>query len=92
MLKHYNVIVILYVLCYHEHMTITTTQKVIKIGTSRGVILPAKELKRLNVQDDDELEIIVRKKEPVASNEEVLATAESIMRRYGETFKNLANR
>ena len=73
-------------------MTFKTIQKPIKIGTSRGVILPAKELKRLNVGDNDELELIVRKKETEVSEAEVLATAESIMQRYTEAFKNLANR
>lgn len=73
-------------------MTITTTQKIIKIGSSRGVILPAKELKRLNVGENDELELIVRKKQDEATNAEVLMVADDIMSRYSDTFKNLANR
>ncbi|QQS69997.1 AbrB/MazE/SpoVT family DNA-binding domain-containing protein [Candidatus Saccharibacteria bacterium] len=73
-------------------MTFTTIQKAIKIGTSRGVILPAKELKRLNIGDDDELELIVRKKTDVATNDEVMAAAEDIMSKYRQAFKNLANR
>jgi antitoxin component of MazEF toxin-antitoxin module len=73
-------------------MIFTTVQKAIKIGTSRGVILPAKELKRLNIGDDDELELIVRKKTDVATNDEVMAAAEDIMTKYRQAFKNLANR
>lgn len=73
-------------------MTFTTIQKPIKIGTSRGVILPAKELKRLNVGDDDELELIVRKKSGVATNDEVVAAADDIMKQYRQAFENLANR
>ena len=73
-------------------MTFKTTQKAIKIGTSRGVILPAKELKRLNVGENDELELIVRKKQDEATNAEVLLVADDIMSRYSDTFKNLANR
>lgn len=73
-------------------MTFTTIQKPIKIGTSRGVILPAKELKRLDVQDEDELEITVRKKAYGASNEEVMMVAEDIMSEYKQAFKNLAER
>ena len=73
-------------------MTFTTIQKPIKIGTSRGVILPAKELKRLNLREGDELEIIVRKKQDIATNEEVMVAAETILKQYRTAFKNLANR
>ncbi|QQS19350.1 hypothetical protein IPL85_03610 [Candidatus Saccharibacteria bacterium] len=73
-------------------MTFTTIQKAIKIGTSRGVILPAKELKRLGVKDDDELELIVRKKSNAATNEEVITAADDILREYRTAFQNLANR
>lgn len=73
-------------------MTFTTIQKAIKIGTSRGVILPAKELKRLGVTDDDELELIVRKKDSIATNEEVLTAADQVLKQYRQAFKNLANR
>jgi|JI10StandDraft_1071094.scaffolds.fasta_scaffold49547_7 antitoxin component of MazEF toxin-antitoxin module len=73
-------------------MTFTTIQKPIKIGTSRGVILPAKELKRLGIQDGDELELVVRKKSDIATNEEVMVVAEDIMHTYHQAFKNLADR
>lgn len=73
-------------------MTFTTIQKTRKIGTSRGVLLPAKELKRLDVQDDDELELIVRKKTIVASDKRVLETANNLLKRYSKDFKNLAKR
>lgn len=73
-------------------MTFTTIQKAIKIGTSRGVILPAKELKRLGVTDDDELELIVRKKSDTATNAEVMEAAEDILKKYRKAFKNLSQR
>lgn len=79
-------------MCYHAHMTFTTVQKPIKIGTSRGVILPAKELKRLGVGDNDELELIVRKKSDIATSAEVMDAADEIMAKYAQAFKNLANR
>lgn len=81
-----------YNVCYYFGMTFTTIQKPIKIGTSRGVILPAKELKRLNIGDNDELELIVRKKSDIATSEEVMAAAEDILSKYRQAFKNLANR
>lgn len=73
-------------------MTITTTQKVIKIGTSRGVTIPAKDLKALGVEAGDDLEIIVRKKSRVADDTQVVEVANSILERYKQDFRNLADR
>jgi len=39
---------------------IQSIQKVIKIGSSGGVTIPAKELKRQNIAYGDEVEVIVR--------------------------------
>lgn len=73
-------------------MTITTTQKIIKIGTSKGVTIPAKDLRALNAEVGDELEIIVRRKSGIASDESVQQVAQSLLARYSQDFKNLANR
>ncbi len=73
-------------------MTFSTIQKVIKIGTSRGVTLPSKELKRMNVQDNDELEITVRKKVVTADSNNVRQVADDLLKRYKDDFTNLANR
>lgn len=73
-------------------MTITTIQKVIKIGTSRGVTLPAKELERLGVKEGEEIEITARKKTLVASDEKVQQIANDILDKYNQDFKNLAGR
>ncbi len=73
-------------------MTIITTQKVIKIGTSRGVTIPAKDLKALGVEAGDDLEIIVRKKSRVADDTQVVEVANSILERYKQDFRNLADR
>jgi len=72
--------------------TVTTTQKIIKIGTSKGTTLPAKELKNLGVDVGDEVEITVRKKSGNADDAEVLKAAKSILERYKSDFKNLAQR
>lgn len=73
-------------------MIITTTQKVIKIGTSYGVTLPAKEVKRLNLQPGEELEITARKKVTTASDTSAIATANSLLDRYKQDFTNLSER
>ena len=73
-------------------MTITTTQKGIKIGTSRGVTIPAKDLKALGVETGDDLEIIVSKKSRVADDTQVVEVANSILERYKQDSRNLADR
>lgn len=73
-------------------MTITTIQKIIKIGSSQGVTIPAKDLKALGVKAGDELEIIARPKTSVAKDSDVQAIAQSLLEQYDQAFKNLAER
>lgn len=73
-------------------MTITTIQKVIKIGSSRGVTLPARDLRRLGVETGDDVELIVRKKTVAAQDDQALTTANSLLERYKKDFINLAKR
>lgn len=73
-------------------MTITTIQKIIKIGSSQGVTIPAKDLRALGVQAGDELEIIARPKSRQASSAEVTDTANALLKRFDSDFKNLAER
>jgi len=65
-------------------MVITTVQKVIKIGSSRGVTLP--------IRDGDEIEVTVRKRSEAADDNQVLKTANSLLERYKEDFSHLAKR
>jgi len=73
-------------------MTITTIQKVIKIGSSRGVTLPARDLRALGIRDGDEIEVTVRKRSEAADDNQVLKTANSLLRRHKEDFSHLAKR
>ena len=73
-------------------MTITTIQKVIKIGSSRGVTLPARDLRALGIREGDEIEVTVRKRSEAADDNQVLKTANSLLRRYKEDFSQLAKR
>ncbi len=73
-------------------MTITTTQKLIKIGTSRGVTIPAKELKQAGIKEGDEVEVVIRKKQTDITTQEVIEAANAILSRYKEDFSNLAQR
>lgn len=73
-------------------MVVTTIQKVIKIGSSRGVTLPAKQLKALGIRDGDEIEITIRKHPAAADNDQVLETANKLLKRHKTEFSNLAKR
>lgn len=72
---------------------IQSIQKIIKIGSSGGVTIPAKELKRQNISFGDEVEVIVR---PLISSsgadQKVLTVAKKILNDYKQDFDNLANR
>lgn len=72
---------------------IQSIQKVIKIGSSGGVTIPARDLKRQHIAFGDEVEIIVRPLRS-ASNEDakVLAAAKKILKDYKKDFENLAKR
>lgn len=74
-------------------MAITSIQKVIKIGSSSGVTIPAKDLKRANISVGDDVEVIIRKTDnSEATRDEVLDTAQDILKRYKQDFDNLAQR
>lgn len=73
-------------------MTITTIQKIIKIGSSQGVTIPAKDLKALGVKAGDELEIIARPKSRLADDDRVMEVANSLLERFDQDFNNLAQR
>ncbi|MFZ1258719.1 MAG: hypothetical protein WAQ25_04590 [Candidatus Saccharimonas sp.] len=70
-------------------MTITTTQKVIKIGTSRGVTIPAKDLVELGVETGDSVRVTI---EAVNKQDSLAQEYDKFKKQYGETLKNLANR
>ena len=72
---------------------IQSIQKIIKIGSSGGVTIPAKELKRQNLNFGDEVEVIVRPIKKVnAEDKKVIDAAKSVLKQYKKDFDNLAQR
>jgi antitoxin component of MazEF toxin-antitoxin module len=73
---------------------IQSIQKVIKIGSSGGVIIPAKEMKRQGITFGDEVEVIVRPVSQKATVEDqaVINAARDILQEYKEDFQNLSQR
>jgi antitoxin component of MazEF toxin-antitoxin module len=70
-------------------MTIKTTQKVIKIGTSAGVTIPAKDLKRAGIQPGDEVLVSI---EPAGDRDNIPSEYATFKKQYAQTLKNLAER
>ena len=72
---------------------IQSIQKIIKIGTSGGVTIPAKELKRQNIHFGDEVEVIVRPLNSTNPNDQdVIDAAKGILDKYRSDFVNLSKR
>jgi len=70
-------------------MTITTTQKIIKIGSSQGVTIPAKDLRALGLDAGDKVQITIKRE---VAKQPIVADYEAFKAQYGETLKNLAGR
>lgn len=71
---------------------IRSIQKVIRVGSSNAVTLPAKEMKRTNIKLGDEVEIIVRPLDSSSKDTDVIAAARKILADYRQDFQNLAQR
>jgi len=72
---------------------IRITQKLIKIGSSNGVTIPSKDLKREKIATGDTLELTVRVVRSAHTDDaEVISAAKKILKDYQQDFKNLADR
>ncbi len=73
-------------------MTITTTQKIIKIGSSLAVTIPAKDARRLGVGKGDEL--VVSFEQPALDKHkvEVVELTQKLIKRHKKALDNLAQR
>lgn len=70
----------------------TTIQKIIRIGSSKGVTLPAKQLKQLGVDTGDEVRITVESTSKAAPHQNLMNEYKKFTDKYDETLKNLADR
>ena len=73
-------------------MIMTTTQKSIQLGSSKGVTLPAKQLKQLGVGINDEVRITVEPINKIDPQEGLMQEYKAFVEQYDETLKNLADR
>ena len=73
----------------------TSIQKIIKIGSSAGVTIPSKELKRAGLKVGDYITISftqVSDNVEVIDDQEVLKRARDILKKYDKDFKNLVKK
>ncbi|MBL8121693.1 hypothetical protein JNM87_03015 [Candidatus Saccharibacteria bacterium] len=73
---------------------ITSIRKIIGIGSSDGVTLPAKELKRAGIKRGDEVEVVIRpvSKRANIADQAVIDAARKVLHTYKRDFDNLAGR
>ncbi|HSX29817.1 MAG TPA: AbrB/MazE/SpoVT family DNA-binding domain-containing protein [Candidatus Saccharimonadales bacterium] len=69
---------------------IQSIQKVIKIGSSGGVTIPAKEMRREDIAYGDEVKVTI---EPAYKpHDKLMDEYQEFVQEYGTTLKNLADR
>ncbi len=69
---------------------IQSIQKVIKIGSSGGVTIPAKEMRRDDIVYGDEVRVTI---EPInKKHDKLMDEYQEFVQQYGSTLKNLADR
>lgn len=73
-------------------MAITTIQKIIKIGSSKGGIYPAKALKELGVDVGDEVRVSIEAVPKKPNHVALMNDYDKFVEQYGQTLKNLAER
>jgi antitoxin component of MazEF toxin-antitoxin module len=74
-------------------MTVTTTQNVIKIGTSSGVIIPARDLKRAGVKLGEKINLRFEAAEKVDPEKvELVALTQNLIARHKKALENLSQR
>lgn len=72
----------------------TTIQKVIRIGSSAGVTLPAKDLKRLGIKPGDEIKLnySLAGRVPDSDKLELVEITQKLIKRHKQALKNLSQR
>lgn len=73
-------------------MTITTTQKVIKVGDSLAVTIPAKDVRRLGLAKGDELKVQFEKLATDGHKVEVVELTQKLIKRHKKALDNLSQR
>ncbi|PID99044.1 hypothetical protein CSA80_02925 [Candidatus Saccharibacteria bacterium] len=74
-------------------MSVTTTRKILKVGTSGAVTIPAKDMKRLGMSYGDEISVTFKAiDKPDQHTLEVVSVAQDLIKRHKKALKNLSQR
>ncbi len=75
-------------------MTIKSIQKIIKVGSSQAVTLPARDLRAVGLKAGDEVEISVKAvaSQPSQPPSQITKEYQIFKAQYAETLKNLSDR
>ena len=72
---------------------IKTSQKIIRIGSSAGVTIPAKELKRLGITYGDTVKLTLEPTNVVDQHTlDVIAVAQKLIKRHKQALINLSQK
>lgn len=76
-----------------KDMTIKSIQKVIKVGSSLAVTIPARDARFYDVKAGEELEITINRPEAASDHQtDVVAIARKLIKRHETALKNLSQR
>lgn len=71
---------------------IKSTQKIIRVGTSAAVTIPAKEMKQQNLHYGDEVKVTIEASKGPTAHQKVMKDYNKFVSQYGKTLENLAKR
>ena len=73
-------------------MTIKSVQKVIKVGDSLAVTLPARDARQYGIEAGGNVEISVKPVENLDHKAEVVELTQKLIKRHKKALKNLSQR
>jgi antitoxin component of MazEF toxin-antitoxin module len=74
-------------------MTVATIQKAIKIGTSAGITIPAKEWKRMGLEYGDEIKVTFEPIQKIDQEKvEFVALTQKLIKRHQKALNSLSQR
>jgi len=68
------------------------TQKIIKVGTSAAVTIPAKEMRRQQLNYGDEVKVTIEAAGVENKHQKIIGEYNRFVEQYGGTLENLAKR
>lgn len=71
---------------------IKSTQKIIRVGTSAAVTIPAKEMRQQNLSYGDEVKVTIEASNSQNTHNQIMKEYSKFVQQYGKTLENLAKK